>query len=80
MDKQVLDGLLGPFPMATPPVREGWFAVTINETIGMWYWSGSVWMDSDDGLGDKCPAELASGWYGRFDPGSNDGLEGDPEG
>lgn len=74
MDKQVLDGLLGPFPMGTPPVRQGFFVVAVNEAFHMWFWSGSAWMDSDDGLGDKCPAELASGWYGKFDPGNNDGL------
>jgi hypothetical protein len=82
MDKDILDGLLGPFSMETLPVRDGFFVVTLKGTpqAEMWYWNGSEWVDSDDGLGENHPAELASGWYGTFQPAietedvSNDGL------
>lgn len=79
MDKNILNGLLGPFAMDTPPVRDGFFVVTIKGTarVEMWYWNGRAWVDSDDGLGDICPAESASGWYGKFQSPveTNDGID-----
>lgn len=68
MDKDFLNSLLGPFPMETPPVRDGFYPVAIRGTtqFEMWFWEGNNWMDSDDGLGENRPAELASGWYGKF--------------
>lgn len=79
MDKNFLKSLLGPFPMETPPVRDGFFVVAIKGTalFEMWFWTGHTWSDSDDGLGDDRPSDLASGWYGRFQEGidrHDDGL------
>ena len=78
MAKSNLDDLVGPFPMETPPVRSGFFAVAIrgSRNFDLWFWNGTTWVDSDDGLGDNCPLEVASGWYGKFPPAvENDGLE-----
>lgn len=85
MDKNFLRGLLGPFPMETPPVRSGFFVVAVKGTpeFEMWFWDGSAWNDSDDGLGDTLSSEKGSGWYGKFQPGIDhhdndaDGLSGD---
>ena len=77
--KDFLNDLHGPFTMDTPPVRKGFYVVTIKDTtqFEMWYWDGRAWMDSDDGLGDTRPSESASGWYGKFQPliETNDGLD-----
>lgn len=78
MAKSVLDDLVGPFPMEAPPVRSGFFAVAVrgSKKLDLWFWNGAAWVDSDDGLGDDCPSELASGWYGKFPPAvENDALE-----
>jgi hypothetical protein len=79
MDKNFLAGLLGPFAMETPPVREGLYAVALKGTplFEMWFWDGSAWLDSDDGLGETRPSESASGWYGKFQSGTetHDGLD-----
>jgi hypothetical protein len=79
MDKNFLDTLMGPFPMETPPLRDGFFAVALKDApqFEMWFWNGSTWSDSDDGLGESLLSDLASGWYGQFPPGTrtlDDGL------
>ncbi len=85
MNKRFLDGLLGPFPMGTPPVREGFYAVELKGTdaqFEMWHWGGGIWTDSDDGLGDTMAPDQASGWWGKFpppppaeEPAASDGLD-----
>lgn len=81
MNKNFLASLIGPFPMASPPVRSGFYCVSIKDStqFEMWYWSGSEWSDSDDGLGDVKDPATASGWYGKLQPGDvnlppDDGL------
>ena len=40
--KDFLNDLHGPFTMDTPPVRKGFYVVTIKDTtqFEMWYWAG----------------------------------------
>jgi hypothetical protein len=74
MDRSFLDSLLGPFPMSTPPVRKGFYAVELNAgQFEMWYWDCTQWLDSDDGLGDVRDPVRAIGWWGKFPP-PGDGL------
>lgn len=81
MNKRFLDSLLGPYPMNDPPVRVGFYAVELKNSGGrfeMWYWSGTAWSDSDDGLGDTLDPEKGSGWWGKFPPpeeAASDGLD-----
>jgi hypothetical protein len=67
-ENPALAGTLGPFPMETPPVAPGCFAVTLDdpEAVEFWFWTGRFWTDSDDGLGLPYETQHASGWYGRL--------------
>lgn len=84
MQKNFRASLIGPFPMDTPPIRTGFWCVHMAGTdkMEMWFWDGTEWSDSDDGLGDLMDPARASGWYGKMAPGDisaediDDGLGG----
>jgi hypothetical protein len=65
------NNLIGPFPIDTPPVRPGFYAVTLNGTHGvkqLAYFDMSNWFDSDDGLSDPINAPSIKAWYGSMTP------------
>ena len=84
MTNLFLAGLIGPFPMDTQPVRDGFYVVDVAGERQMWHFDAAGhWSDSDDGLGALLNLAEAAGWYGAAQPGlqfsaesaSDDGLE-----
>lgn len=65
--------LIGPFPMSTPPVREGFYAVAngTDTPREMWCYMDGQWYDSDDGLGSLMDTSQATGWFGANQPGAS---------